>query len=201
VDVTKTPPPGPPPSRSPGPAASETASQRPAAVAVATDRADIRPLDIPAALQILLAEVRASLELTALSMGSDANILTDSQPQAARAVLRVFLQAIPEDSPSLPAWTMAAAQAEAALQSGLERGVAAVAGWRDVAPAVVDATKETRALIFSALIDDAQNPAWLRPEWAGFAPRLERFRRRRRLARRRLTDPDYPERSLDDDHV
>jgi hypothetical protein len=148
-----------------------------------------------------LAEVRASLEWTALSIGPDANILSDDQPQAARAVLQLFLQAIPEDAQAMPAWTSAVAQAEAALQSGLERGVAAVSTWRDVPPAVVDATKETQALILSAVNDDAQNPAWLRPEWAGFAPRLERFRRRRRLARRRLTDPDYPEVNLDDDHL
>jgi hypothetical protein len=132
---------------------------------------------------------------------SDAHILADSPAQAAGAVLQVFLQAIPEDAPSLPAWTEAVAQTEAALQSGLEQGIVAVAAWRDVSPMVVDAAKETQALISSALGDDARNPAWLRPEWAGFAPRLQRFWRRRRLARRRLTDPDYPEGNVDDNHA
>jgi hypothetical protein len=48
------------------------------------------------------------------------------------------------------------------------------------------------------LSEDTQNPALLRPEGAGFAPSLERFRRRRRLARRRLLDPDYRETNADD---
>jgi hypothetical protein len=198
VDVTKTPPPGPPPARSSGASASETASQPPAGAAVASDRADIGPLDVRAALRILLAEVRASFELTALSMGSDAGTPADNQPQAARAILQVFLQAVPEDAPSMPAWTAAVGQAEAALQSGLDQGIAAVSAWRDVSPVVVDAAKETQALIFAALNEDAQNPALMRLEWTGFAPRLESFRRRRRFARRRLTDPDYPERNIDD---
>jgi hypothetical protein len=175
--------------------------QSPAAPAAAADRADIRPLDVQAALQIILAEVRASFELTALSLEPDVNDPTDSPPQAARAALQLFLQAIPAEAPSMPAWTAAVAQAEDSLQAGLDRGSAAVAAWRGVSTLVVDAAKETHALVFSALSDDAQNPAWLRPEWAGLAPRLERFRRRKRLARRRLTDPDYPERNPDDDPV
>jgi hypothetical protein len=32
---------------------------------------------------------------------------------------------------------------------------------------------------------------WLRPEWLGLAPRIERFWRRRRLTRRGLADPDF----------
>jgi hypothetical protein len=156
-------------------------------------------LDVPAALQILIAEVRASFELTALSMEPDANILADSAPQAARAVLQLFLQGVPEQAPSIPAWAAAVARAEDSLQAGLDRGMTAIVLWRDVPPIVVDVAKETRALISSALSDDAQNPAWLRPEWAGFTPRLERFWRRRRLARRRLTDPDHSERNADDE--
>jgi hypothetical protein len=167
-------------------------------VAGAADRANIRPLDMPAALQILIAEVRASFELTALNMEPDVNILADTPPQAARAVLQLFLQSVPEEAPSIPGWAAAVAQAENSLQAGLDRGIAAVVAWRDVPSIVVDAAKDTHALIFSALSDEPQNPAWLRPEWAGFAPRLERFWRRRRLARRRLTDPDYRERNADD---
>jgi hypothetical protein len=62
----------------------------------------------------------------------------------------------------------------------------------------VDAVKETRVLFFSALGDEPQNPLWLRPEWVGLGPRLHRFWRRRRNARRRLIDPDQPPGSLDD---
>jgi hypothetical protein len=199
VDVTKTPPLAPPPTRPAAASAPETGSQSPPAVAGATDRADIRPLDVPAALQILIAEVRASFDLTALSMDPDANISADSPGQAARAVLQLFLQRVPEEAPGIPVWTAAVARAEGSLQAGLNQGIAAIAAWRDVPAIVVDAAKDTRALVFSALSDDAQNPAWLRPEWAGLAPRLERLRRRRRLARRGLTDPDYHKRNADDD--
>ena len=199
MDVTKTPPPGPPPTRPSAASAPETGSQTPPAAAGATDRADIRPLDVPAALQILIAEVRASFELTALSMAPGANIPVDSPAQAARALLQLFLQWVPEEAPSIPAWTAAVARADGSLQAGLDQGLAAIVAWRDVPASVVDAAKETRALAFSALSDDGLNPAGLRPEWAGLAPRLERFRRRRRLARRGLTDPDHHKRNADDD--
>lgn len=199
MDVTKTLPLGSPPPRSATPSAPETGLQSPPAAAAAADRANIRPLDIAAALQILIAEVRASFELTALSMEPDANTVANSPPQGARAVLQLFLQLIPEEATDLPAWTAAVAQAVGSVQAGLDHGIAAITAWRDVPPNVLDAAKETHALVFSALSDDAKNPAWLRPEWAGLYPRLERFWRRRRLARRRLTDPDYPERNLDDD--
>ena len=175
-------------------------SRPPAGVAAALDRADIRPLDVPAALQILLAEVRASFELTALDLQTETGILADSPPQTARAVLQVFLQALPQDTAGATSWSAALAQAETVLQQGLDRGIAAITGWNEVPAMVVDAAKQTHALIFSALADDPHNPIWLRPEWAGLAPRLERFWRRRRLARRQLTDPDYPEGNLDDDN-
>jgi hypothetical protein len=192
--------------RAPTASAPELGSRSPASLAAPLDRADIRPLDIPAALQILLAEVRASFELTALDMQSEtsilgeASILADSPPQTARAVLQVFLQTLPQDTAGVPSWTAALARAETVLQQGLDRGIAAISAWNEVPAMVVDAAKETQALIFSALADDAQNPIWLRPEWAGLAPRLERFRRRRRLTLRQMTDPDYPKGSFDDDN-
>ncbi len=163
------------------------------------DRADIRPLDIPAALQILLAEFRAALELQALAMGSHAGEAPNSPPQAARALLQMLLGAMPDETASLPAWTALLAQVETALQSGLDRGIDAIAAWRDVPASVVDAAREARTLVFSALGEDEQNPVWLRPEWAGLGPRFERFWRRRRLARRLLTDPDYSSGRADDE--
>ena len=192
--------------------APELGSRSPASVAAALDRADIRPLDIPAALQILLAEVRAAFELTALdsmtaetsllaetSQPAETSILADSPPQTARAILQLFLRALPQDTEPVSSWAAALTRAETTLQQGLDRGIAAINGWNEVPAMVLDAAKETHALIFSALADDSQNPIWLRPEWAGLAPRLDRFWRRRRLARRRVTDPDYPEGSFDDD--
>jgi hypothetical protein len=197
MDVTKMPPPGAavqPASVS----ASEAGSQRTANAAASADRADIRPLDTPAALQILLAEVRAAFELQAIAMGGTASEAVGSPPQAARALLQMVLGAMPDETADMPAWSAALARAETALQTGLDRGIDAVAVWRNVPPMVVDAAKEARTLVFSGLGDDPLNPAWLRPEWAGLGPRFERFWRRRRLARRHLTDPDSLPGSVDD---
>jgi hypothetical protein len=187
------------------------------------DRADIRPLDIPAALQILLAEVRASFELQAIEIGGDTGGAgAVSETQAARALLQMVLQALPDESASSPewnapgnapgdapgnapgnalAWNAAQMRVDAALQAGLDRAVSAVAAWRDVPASVVDAAKETRTLVFAILGDDPQNPIWLRPEWAGLAPRFERFWRRRRVVRRHLADPDYASGSFDDNEL
>ena len=79
---------------------------------------------------------------------------------------------MPDEAPDVPAWTQALARMETALQTGLDRGIDAVSAWRDVPATVVDAAKETRALVFSMLGDDPQNPLWLRPEWVGLAPRF-----------------------------
>jgi hypothetical protein len=197
MDVTKMPPPG-AAARTATVSASESGSQRTANATAAADRADIRPLDTPAALQILLAEVRAAFELQAVAMGADAGGTADSPPQAARALLQMVLSAMPDEAPSIPAWSAQLMRIEAALQTGLDRGIDAVAAWRDVPAIVVDAAKETRALIFSILGDESDNPIWLRPEWAGLAPGVERFRRRRRRARRHLTDPDSFSGGIDD---
>jgi hypothetical protein len=173
---------------------------KPAAVG---DRADIRPLGLPAALQILLAEVRAAFEEQAVLMGGaeDAGNGGAAAPgnpaQAARALVEMAVQSLPGE-PDVPAWAAALSRMESALQSGIERAIDAVSAWRDVPVPVIDAAKETRALVFAILGDDPENPLWLRPEWAGFAPRMERFWRRRRIVRRRLTDPDYASGSFDD---
>jgi hypothetical protein len=187
--------------------APEQGAQPPARMAAIADRADIRPLDIPAALQILLAEVRASFELQAIAMGADAGAAAESETQAARVLLQLVLQALPDETASSPewnapenvtAWGAAQMRVDAALQAGLDRAVSAVTAWRDVPASVVDATKETRTLVFAILGDDPQNEIWRRPEWAGLAPRFERFWRRRRFVRRHLTDPDYSSGSFDD---
>src|ERR1700733_1702344 len=199
MDVTNIPAPAAAAPRTPTARAAEQGPQPPANAAPLADRADIRPVDIPAALQILVAEVRAAFEMQAIVMGQDAGESATSPPQAVRALLQMALNALPDESASVPAWNAVLARVEAALQTGLDRGIDAVSAWRDVPPIVVDASKEVRAQVFSALDDDPQNPAWLRPEWAGLAPTFERFWRRRRKARRQLTDPDYSPGSLDDD--
>jgi hypothetical protein len=206
MDVTKMPAPAGAAARTPTAPPAEQGPQSPANAAPIADRADIRPLDVAAALQILLAEVRSAFELLAVAMGEEANEVVNSPPQAARALLQMVLRAMPEETGStleetagMPAWNAELVRIETALQTALDRGIDAVTIWRDVPPIVVDAAQEARTLVFSALGDDPQNPAWLRPEWVGLAPKFERFWRRRRLARRRLTDPDYPSGNLDDD--
>jgi hypothetical protein len=183
----------------------EQGSQSPAGIVPMADRADIRPLDVSAALQILLAEVRTALDsaldamLTqgALMQGSQGTVW-QSPVQAARELVDMFLQALPEDAADAPASTAALAQVETAIQSSMERAIDLIAAWREVPPVVVDAVKETRALFFSALGDEPQNPPWLRPEWLDLGPRLHRFRHRRRNMRRRLIDPDHQPGSLDE---
>jgi hypothetical protein len=210
MDVTKLPPPGIADVRTPTTSPGEPGLQAPAKLAAVGDRADIRPLDIQAGLQILLAEVRAAFEQQAIlaldqpefdqqgqapaGKGGEA---PDAPPQAARVLVEMAVQSLP-DEPEVAAWSAALSRMESALQAGIEQAIDAVSAWRDVPAAVIDATKETRVLVFAILGDDPQNPLWLRPEWAGFAPRLERFWRRRRIARRRLTDPDHGSGSFDD---
>jgi hypothetical protein len=213
MEVSKLPPADVPSARAGTAALTEQGSQSPASIAPMLDRADIRPLDVPAALQILLAEVRAELDLTldaAITQGSQGPITQGSQGaslqsaslqspvQAARELVDMFLQELPEDAIDAPAWTAALAAVETAMQSSMERAIDLVAVWQDVPAAVVDAVKETRTLLFSALGDESQNPLWLRPEWMDLGARLQRFRRRRRNARRRLIDPDQAPGSLDE---
>jgi len=113
-----------------------------------------------------------------------------SPAQAAPMLMRLFLQAVPEDADSPVRWSATVTQLEVTLQSALDRAVATVEQWRNVPQVVVDAARETRGAVMSQLNDEPPLPLWLRPEWMWLSPRMERFRRRRRLARRGLTDPD-----------
>lgn len=188
----------------PGDRGSQAAAQQPAPpVAPPGDLADIRPLDVSAALQILLAEVRAGLDAmlqTAIAQSPAAVAAASQSPlQAARTLVEMYLKALPADAGDAEAWTAAFVRVDDAMQSSFERAAAVVAQWRDASPPVMNAARETLAWFVAALRDDADNPLWLRPEWLGLAPAFNRFRRRRRNARRRLADPDYPWGSLDDD--
>lgn len=181
-------------------------TQSSATLAPPADHADIRPLDTAGALQILITEVRAELDLAleAAISQSPANahgpVIARDSVQAAHELVQMFLREIPQDSANAAAWTSTLVRVEAAVQSGMERALGVVTQWRDVPAAAVEAVRETRLLFQSALGEDLSNPLWLRPEWLGLAPVLQRFRRRRRIARRRLTDPDYSTGSLDDDN-
>jgi hypothetical protein len=217
MDVTKAPPLDPTINR-PGAAAptsqqsDASPSSRPAAALA--DKLEIQPLDVAAALQIMAAEIRSALELPAESL------LMQSPAQTSRAMIQLFLDAMqegaprlpeempaapqggyamPENARSLPAWGALSARIELAFQSAMDRAVEAVAAWRDAPQFVVDAAKETRTLIVSQLAEQPVSPLWLRPEWLGLAPKVQRYWRRRRVARRGLTDPDSrPPREADD---
>jgi hypothetical protein len=210
MDVSKLPPPALPLNKSSTAPTKEQLAGEIAAVlehdlqtlskpASAGDRANIRPLDIPGGLQILLAEIRASLDVPAdaAAPGSPESF-PDSPLQAARQIVEWMLKALPDDAADVPAWTAALAKMESSLESGLQQASDTVAAWHDVAPAVVDAVQQSGSLVRAVLGDVQPNPLWVRPEWAGMAPRLERLWRRRRGARRRLTDPDHWRGSLDD---
>jgi hypothetical protein len=178
----------------------DTESSPAATIVSATDFADIRPLDLVAALQILIAEVRAQLDasLEGPIMLGAAPSIAQNPVQAAKELVEMLLRALPEDASDAPAWTDALIRVETAVQSSLERAVSVVAAWRDTPPPVVDAAKQTQAMFLEALGDEVQNPLWLRPEWMGSSAPILRLRRRRRNARRRLTDPDYSPANLDE---
>ncbi len=114
----------------------------------------------------------------------------DSPTSAARVLVEMMLQALPASADEA-AWHEALPQADAALQSGVQRALEVVSAWRDVPPIVVQMTRESVGLALQVLGDDPKNPLWLSPEWLTMTPRLARFWRRRRVLRRRLTDPDY----------
>ena len=147
-----------------------------------------------------LPEIQASLDLdplepllmppgARLAMPSALTLLS-SPAQASPVLMRMFLQSVPQGADNPAAWSAAVKQLEVTLQSALDRAVATVEQWHDVPQVVVDAARETRGLVMTQLAEEPPGPLWLRPEWLWLSPQMERFRRRRRLARRSLSDPD-----------
>jgi hypothetical protein len=204
MDVSKIPPPQ-FPAGSANAAAAERGAGLPAKIPHTTEEPDVRPLDIPAALQILLTEVRAALELSPGTLANpDSRVLDppqqalDAPQQAARGLVAMTLQSVPEDAHDAPAWIAAWVRADAALQAGIERALQAVTAWRQTPAAVIESVKDTRNLVASVLSEEPLNAVWLRPEWVDLAPKIERFVRRKRRARRRISDPDYAWLTLDD---
>src|ERR1700723_4680299 len=104
MDVTKLPSKGGAAIRAPTPSPAEPGSQSPANIAVTADRADIRPLDIPAALQILLAEVRAAFDLQAVPMSGEGSAVLGTPAQAARALVELVIQSMPDEA-SVASWS------------------------------------------------------------------------------------------------
>jgi hypothetical protein len=218
MQVSKLPPADVPTGRTATAPNTEQGSQSPAATPAAVDRADIRPLDVQGALQILVAEVRASLEAFMLAALVPVAPAAQTAPPpsasvAAQQLLELFLRALPQEpgdtqTQSGPqaqtepqTWLASAARAEDVLRASAEAALQTISAWRDVPPAVVETGREAHTMLQAALAEDPQNPVWLRPEWLGLAPRLQRFWRRRRQLRRRLSDPDYPSGQLDDSEL
>ena len=176
--------------------------------APAADHANIRPLDVGGGLQVMLAEIRSAFELIAESTGTEAmsNFALDESgtavgevpAHAARQIVEWVLQAMPEDAGDPVVWSAVLVRVETALQEGLQQAESALANWNEVPASVLDAVRQAGGLALQVLSDDRPNPLWLRPEWVGFESRLERFGRRRRAARRHLTDPDLWQWNLDD---
>src|SRR5258708_40023451 len=96
----------------------EQGSQSATMVVPPADRADIRPLDISGALLILLAEVRAGFDLPADAIPQGATV--QSPVQAARELLNMFLQGLPEDASNEPVWNAVLVHVEAADPSSIK---------------------------------------------------------------------------------
>ncbi len=165
--------------------ASELGSALAGGAARLADQVNIHPLDVAGALQILIAEVRAALTLPGEMAAAP------TQATTPLVLVQMVLQRAAQDDALEPAVRLAdVTQAEADLRRGLNKAVEAVMAWRNVPALVVDVARDTREVVLAAVYDDPPNPLWLRPEWLGLAPRMERFWRRRRYARRGLSDPD-----------
>ena len=81
--------------------------------------------------------------------------LLSSPAQASPVLMRMFLQAVPDDEAGNPAaWSATVTQLEATLQTSLDRAVSAVEQWRNVPQVVVDAARETRSMVMSQLNDE-----------------------------------------------
>ncbi len=160
------------------------------AAAPGFDQADIRMLDVPAALQILLFEAS-----DALGVSQPAQPVTGAD-QAAVVIVDAFLQTLPEadplraGDPADRAWAGAAGPLEAALEAGLDRAQSIIGAWRGVSSEVMEAIVGSRVMIQSALTDVPPPTFLARPEWLGLAPRIVRHLRLRRRLRRRSADPD-----------
>jgi hypothetical protein len=174
-----------------------------------SDRVDIQPLTVTSALQILISEVRAGLQVPVAAPAPAAQ----SAVQSAQIVLDLLLQSLPAEpgapgvvtpgvatpgvatSAVAPDDAVAVAAADAALGAALDRAIATVEVWRHVPHAVVEAAREARGLIAAMLNDEPPSALWGRPEWEWLAPRIQRYWRRRRPGRRStawptLSDPD-----------
>jgi hypothetical protein len=185
----------------PAPSAQNLTLRQGAVAAPEADRADIRPLSISTALQILITEVLDQWSLPPPPSPSQPPSPTDSPGDAAMSLVQTFMQSLPASDMDANRFLAAYDTLLVGLERGIEQALGVVGAWRGAPREALDALGETRSMVFSVLGDEAPNPSlapWLmRAEWLEFAPRIELLRRRRRWARRVLLDPDLPLPSID----
>jgi hypothetical protein len=156
----------------------------PSAAPPGADRADIRALDLPALLLILQTEILDAVGLAPPGVGAV------SSPQAAASIVDALLRSLPPEGADAPQWLAADDALQGAVLAGTARATALASARADTDPAVLAALPETHTLIAAAWGDETPAALMLLPEWLALAPRLQSLRRRRRLLRRRLLDPD-----------
>lgn len=175
----------------PGPA--DRGARTPAPVIPGGDWSSIKPLDLPAALQILLAEVKLALiEAGFTNSAVDASMrstATLSPTTAAPALVELILRFVPQGPDASPsAFNAVVERLLQAIGRGGGAAIERVVAWRDTPPAIALTVRDVQARAFALLQGD--QPALLsRPEWLGIAASVQQLRRRRRRALL-LTDTD-----------
>jgi hypothetical protein len=186
------------------------------ALPLPTDRSSIKALDLAGALQILIAEVKLALgdagfeppdpslgeALQRWAAAQPSLVLLLSEPETAqatlappaRALLEIFLRALPPEDQPPQAWIAAVQKLTQALVNGSAAAIGRIGAWRDTPARLPAQLEQSRALAFNLLGEDPPLPLLTRPEWLGLGTALTRFHRLRRRQRRLLlsdTDADW----------
>lgn len=171
----------------------ERGARTPAQVVAGGDRSSIKALNLTAALQILLAEVKLALtEAGFASLAADASPRSTaplSSTAAAPALVELFLRLVPHDEMTPQStWSATVERLVQAISRGSAAAIERVVAWRDTPPAIAASLQDVRSLAL-AIINGEQLTLLSRPEWLGLGSSLQRVRRRRRRTLL-LTDTD-----------
>jgi hypothetical protein len=164
----------------------ERGAQTATPLVAGADRSSIKALDVPAALQILVAEVQLSLTEAGFESLTAGAPLRSAAPlsttAAAPALVGQFLRLIPQDDATpQAAWNAAVERVLQAISRGSGAAIERVIAWRDTPPTVAATLLEVRTLAL-AVISGEQAALLSRPEWLGLGASLQRLRQRRRRA-------------------